>query len=273
MILTSPKIEKHLLMTDTPGLVDTHCHTEYAYCATTVTAQDNIATSKTAGLRGLCLVEHAFQLYFDEGDAWSWKWQTDDDLVQEAWETGRGRMPGYRKFAQGLRDQHNGYVRLGLEVDLRADGSLLLAEEDAQGWDMLIGAIHYIHDLDRDHTTPAKAEKLFLRETERLLKHPIQVLAHPFRFLYHAQVKPSSRLYETITRWLAQSGVAAELNFHWNEPDPRFIEACLSHGVKIALATDSHDIGEVGELSPHINLLQQLGVYERNLPDVLYRPD
>jgi histidinol phosphatase-like PHP family hydrolase len=258
---------------NTLNLIDTHCHTEYAYCATTVAATENIALSKAAGLQGICLVEHAFQLYFDRDDAWSWKWQTDDTLVQKAWKSGRGRMPAYRQFAQGLRDQHNGYVRLGLEVDLRADGSLLLAEEDTQGWNLLVGAVHHIHDFDRDRATQAEAEKLFLRDTERLLVHPIQVLAHPFRFLYHAEIKRPTRLYRTIARWLAASGVAAELNLHWNEPDARFFQECLSLGVKIALATDSHQLEEVGDLSPHLKLLRQIGVCEQDLPAVLYRPD
>jgi histidinol phosphatase-like PHP family hydrolase len=182
-------------------------------------------------------------------------------------------MPQYRKFAQGLRDQHNGYVRLGLEIDLRADGSLLLAEEDRRGWDLLIGSVHYIHDLNRGHTAQAQAEKLFLRDTERLLAHPIQVLAHPFRFLYHAEIKRPRHLYRTVARWLVESNVAAELNFHWNKPDARFIEECLSLGVKIALATDSHKMEEVGNLSPHLELLQQVGVRDEDLPGVCYQPD
>jgi histidinol phosphatase-like PHP family hydrolase len=253
--------------------VDTHCHTEYAYCAIDITAKDNIAVSKTSGLHGLCLVEHTFQLYFDEDDAWSWQWQTDDTLVQQSWRTGRGRMPEYRKFAQGLCDQHDGYVHLGLEIDLRADGSLLLAEEDKRGWDLLIGSVHYIHDLDREHSTRAQTEKLFLRDTERLLSHPIQVLAHPFRFLRRAEIKHPRHLYKTVARWLAESHIAAELNFHWNEPDARFIEECLSLGVKIALATDSHKMKEVGDLSPHLKLFQQIGVSYEDLADVLYQPD
>jgi histidinol phosphatase-like PHP family hydrolase len=253
--------------------VDTHCHTEYAYCATDVTAEDNVAVSKTSGLHGLCLIEHAFQLYFDEDDAWSWRWQTDDALVQKSWQTGRGRMPEYREFAQALRDRHDGFVYLGLELDLRADGSLLLAEEDGRGWDLLVGSVHYIHDFDRDRTTRARAEKLFLRDVQRLLSHPIQVLAHPFRFLRRAEIKCSRHLYRTVARWLAESGVAAELNFHWNEPDARFIEECLSLGVKIALATDSHKMEEVGNLSPHLDLFRQIGVRCEDLSGVLYRPD
>lgn len=264
------QVREHSLKMDTPGLVDVHCHTEYAYCATTVTAEGNIKVARAMGLQGLCLTEHAFQLYFDEDDAWSYRWQTDADLVQKAWETGRGRMPEYRKFVQGLR---NSYVHLGLEVDLRADGSLLLAEEDRQGWDLLVGAIHRIPGFEKGHTAQAEAEKLFLRETERLLAHPLQVLAHPFRFFLRAGLERPIHLYGTIARLLSQSSVAAELNFHGNDPDPRFIEECLSQGVKITLASDSHDLAEVGELSPHVRLLRQVGVRDEELSNVLYRPD
>jgi len=264
------QVREHSLTMDTPGLVDVHCHTEYAYCATTVTAEGNIEVARAMGLQGLCLTEHAFQLYFDEDDAWSYRWQTDVDLVQRAWETGRGRMPEYRKFAQGLR---NGYVHVGLEVDLRADGSLLLAEEDRQGWDLLVGAIHNIPGFEKGHAAQAEAEKLFLRETERLLAHPIQVLAHPFRFFLHVGLKRPTHLYGAVARLLAQSSTAAELNFHGNEPDHRFIEECLSRGVRISLGSDAHDLAEVGELSPHVRMLQQAGVRNEDLPNVLYRPD
>jgi histidinol phosphatase-like PHP family hydrolase len=254
------------------SLVDTHCHTEYAYCSAGVSARRNVEISRKAGLAGLCLVEHSFQLYFDEDEAWSWAWKTDDAMVQRAWASGRGRMPDYRAFVQGLRREYKDFIHLGLELDLLADGSLLLDEADRDGWDLLIGSIHQIHDFDRERETQAQAEKLFLRETERLLAQPIDVLAHPFRFLYHAKFKRPPHLHKTVARWLAQSGVATEINFHWNEPDPRFIEMCLTEGVKLALATDSHKLEEVGDLSRHLRLLEQLGVRDQDLSDVFYRP-
>lgn len=258
--------------TPTYQLTDTHCHTEYAYCATDVSARRNIKISRKAGLGGLCLVEHSFQLYFGEDEAWSWAWKTDDAMVQRAWASGRGRMPDYRTFAEELRQEYGGFVRLGLELDLRADGGLLLDEADRDGWDLLIGSIHRIHDFDRERATQAQAEKLFLRETARLLAQPIDVLAHPFRFLYHAKFKRPPHLHQTVARWLAQSGAATEINFHWNEPDPRFVEMCLVEGVKLALATDAHKLEEVGDLSRHLRLLGQLGVHDEDLPDVLYSP-
>jgi histidinol phosphatase-like PHP family hydrolase len=263
------EVREHALKMDTPGLVDMHCHTEYAYCAEDVAAARNVEISRAMGLHGLCLVEHTFQLYFDPDDAWSYRWQTDDDMVRRAWENGRGRMSAYREFVQSLRD---GYVRLGLEVDLRADGSLLLAEEDRPGWDLLVGAIHRIPGFEEGRTTQAEAEKLFLRDTERMLAHPIQILAHPFRFFVHNKLERPTHLHVTVAEWLARSGVAAEVNFHdGNNPDPCFIEECLSRGVKIALSTDSHNLAEVGELSPHVKVLKQAGVHDEDLPNVLYR--
>jgi histidinol phosphatase-like PHP family hydrolase len=178
-------------------------------------------------------------------------------------------MPEYRAHVRSLRGES---VRAGLEVDLRADGSLLLAEEDREGWDLLVGAVHAIPGVDRASTTQAQAEQLFLREVERLCRQPIQVLAHPFRFFRRAGLECPVHLYGTVADELAQHGVAAEVNFHVNDPDPRFVEACLSRGVRIALATDSHDPAEVGELYPHLRVLREAGVRDRDLVDVLYRP-
>ncbi len=264
--------EEHALRMETPGLVDTHCHTEYAYCAANVNGEINIALSKALGLDGLCLIEHAFQLYFDEDEAWSYRWQTDEALVQQARKMGRGRMPEYRRFAHSLRERHAGFVRVGLEVDLGVGGELLLFPEDRAGWDLLVGAVHAIPAFEKDRTSQAQAEKLFLRQTERLLAQPIHVLAHPFRFFRRAGLERPPQLYEPVAEMLAQSGVAAEVNFHSNEPDPRFVAECLSRGVKIALATDSHTLTEVGELYPHLELLRRVGIQDEELPNVLYRP-
>jgi histidinol phosphatase-like PHP family hydrolase len=271
------QVQEHALRLDTPGLVDVHCHTEYAYCGTTVVAERNVEISRAMGIHGLCLIEHAFQLYFDRDDAWGYRWQTDLDLARRAWATGRGRMPAYRKFAEKLRD---GYVQMGLEVDLRSDGSLLLAEEDREGWDLLVGAIHRIPGFERGRTSPSEFEILFLREIEGLLRQPIQVLGHPFRFFSQSGLESPVHLYGTVADMLSQSGVAAEMNFHGRTTngravettDPHFIEECLSRGVKIALGTDSHELAEVGELAPHLRLLRQIGVRDEELPGVLYRP-
>jgi len=74
-----------------------------------------------------------------------------------------------------------------------------------------------------------------------------------------------------VAELLATYGVAAEVNYHTNEPDPRFFEECLAQGVPIAFGSDAHGLWEIGELTPHLNLLRKI-VPDSEIPNVLYTP-
>ncbi len=255
------RIEPLTLKMEVPGLADVHCHTEYAYCATTVAAAKNIKIAREMGLNQLILTEHAFHLYYESSVAWQAAWQKEADLVDKAFRERTGRMDAYKVFARKLRKENPDFVRLGLEVDVCTNGSLLLADEDREGWDLLIGAVHFIHDFVRGETSQAEAEQLFLRETAALLQNGIQVLAHPFRFFRRERLDMPTHLYERIAEMLAAANVAAEINYHINQPDPRFLRACIDRGVKIALGSDSHDLAEVGEFYPHLKILEAVGIH------------
>ena len=263
------RITEHHLPMDVSGLVDTHCHTEFAYCGTTVNAAACIAVSEALGLAGLCLTEHTFQLYFDSPDAWSWRWQSDAEMVRKAWATRSGRMDAYRAASRAWR---SGFVRLGLEVDLLADGQLLLAPADREGWDLLVGAVHVLPGYVKGQTTQAQTEEIFLRHVEHLLQQPIQVLAHPFRFFRREGLVVPTHLYGPVAELLARHGVAAEVNFHTNQPDPRFYAECAARGARIALSSDSHDLVETGEFTPHLRLLEAAGIGADRWSDMLLCP-
>jgi histidinol phosphatase-like PHP family hydrolase/predicted phosphodiesterase len=260
-------IQEHHLKLDVPGLTDVHCHTQYAYCGTTVSAEKCPKVAQLLGVGQVCLTEHAFHLYFDSTAAWSYRWQTDTGMVREAWRTRAGRMDEYKRFVAGFRGEG---VHLGLEVDLCADGKLLLAPEDAEGWDLLVGAVHAIPRYVRGQTSPAETADLFLRETERLLACPIQVLAHPFRFFLREHMKVPVFLYPIVADLLAKAGVAGEVNFHTNCPEVGFVRECVKRGAKIALGTDAHDLVEAGEFAPHLRLLEEAGIGIDALDAVLY---
>jgi len=246
--------ELHLELDD-ENLVDVHCHTEFAYCGEDVTAEWNIFLSHLLGLSGLCLVEHVFQVYFDNETAWSYRWKHDRDLLEKALAGPHPRMEAYRSLVDRLRSAG---VCAGLEVDLVSGGGLLLADADREGWDLLVGAVHEL--TGPDPRTDAEADRAFLSEVEQLLQHPIDVLAHPFRWFRRANRPRPVHLYGEVAQMLADAGVAAEINFHTNEPDPLFFEECLHRGVKLALGSDSHNRAEVGELYPHTAFLKKLGV-------------
>ena len=264
------EVEEHALAMHYPHLADVHCHTEYAYCATTIDTAAAITLSKNLGLSRHCVVEHAFQLYFDKRYAMSGKWQTEPERVAEVWATPtRSRMRNYRHFAKKLRSP---FVKIGLEIDLYDDGKMLLAPDDAQEglWDILIGAMHFVQDFEPGKTTQQEAEKLFLRDVERLVQFPIKVLAHPFRFFAWSNLETPKHLYPVVADLLADSAVAAEINFHAYQTDPEFIQCCLDRNVKIALASDAHAIQEVGDFAPHVKVLKQAGITPKMFSKVLF---
>ncbi|MEI6210346.1 MAG: metallophosphoesterase [bacterium] len=263
-------VEEHGLRPDVPGLADNHCHTELAYCGTNVTIADGIRLSHALGVETICFTEHSFQLYFEKDAAWSFQWQRDPSLAQAVWATPeRGRMLSFRRLAAGFRSER---VLAGLEVELCADGSLLLAPQDAGGWDLLVGAIHEIPDVTKGVTTLAETEELFLRDIRRLLTHPIHVLAHPFRYFARKGLPKPVHLYPIVADLLAAAHVAAEINFHTHQSDPAFIRQCLARGVQISLASDSHELSEFGEFMPHLRVLAEAGVLPADIPRVLLRP-
>jgi histidinol phosphatase-like PHP family hydrolase len=266
---TRVEVEEFSLALQAPSIIDVHCHTEHAYCGTTVDTAPCIALSQALGVSALCFTEHAFQLYFEKNRAMGFKWQSDPSLADAVWSTPeRGRMAAYRRFAQKLRSP---FVKIGLEVDLFDDGKLLVAPEDLEAdWDIFIGAVHAVQDFVPGQTGQKEAERLFLRDVERLVEHDIDVLAHPFRFFTRYRLEVPTQLYPPVVGLLADSGVAAEVNFHTYQPDPEFIRQCAEKGVKIALASDTHDLSEAGEFWPHVNVLRQAGITPKMFPEVLF---
>ena len=264
------EIDEQSLALPSGALMDSHCHTEHAFCGTTVDTAPVIATAKAMGIGTLCLTEHAFQLYFEKHEAMGFRWQSETERVERAWAApGRGRMAAYRRFAEKLRSP---FVKIGLEVDLYGDGELLIAPEDrAFPWDILVGAIHKIKDYRPGVTTQREAEALFLRDVEQITGTDIHVLAHPFRWFDRHHLQRPKHLYGAVSDLLAENGVAVEVNYHTYSPDPEFVRLCVAKGIPVALASDTHDLAEAGEFWPHLHLLKQAGITSKNMHDVLFK--
>ena len=256
------EIEEIQLAMGLPNLIDVHCHTEYAYCGTTVNTASCIALSQALGVTGLCITEHAFQLYFDKKEAMGFAWQRNPEMAEAVWATPeRKRMAAYKRFAQTLRSP---FVKVGLEVDLYDHGKLLLAPEDAESeWDLLVGAIHLIEDYVPGRTSQKEAERLFLRDVELLTGHPIQVLAHPFRFFSRNRLACPTHLYAAVADLLADTGVAAEELPASNRPG-------FSTRLKVAVALrPTRTSGR--RATGRMQVLKQAGVTPRSFPETLFR--
>jgi histidinol phosphatase-like PHP family hydrolase len=79
-------------------------------------------------------------------------------------------------------------------------------------------------------------------------------------------------LYREVATRLAAVKVAAEINFHTNQPEPAFIRACLDAGTMLTLGSDAHSIEEVGDFHAHLELLREAGLAWNDLARHLYAP-
>ena len=262
VISTRPKLKMDCPVT----LSDVHVHTEFAFCGSGITAKTAIERAKQFGVDRISLTEHADQLYMDY-DTWRMSEViSDPDLHHRMRDEKLDRYAEYRKAVEPLRSSS---VRLGLEVECNSRFEPILLQEDRQGWDILLGGVHWMStDMIQEC---GSRDKTFMRLLDALIDSGVDILAHPFRY-FHANGLPVPRqLFRTIAQLLADEGVAAEVNFHNNVPDDTFIRCCLEENVRIALGSDSHAFHEVGELQLHLDFLRRIGVSDELLPAIIYQ--
>jgi len=248
-----------------PPLVDVHTHTQYAYCGDDVTAEGVIRRARLFGLGGVCLTEHADQLYLTREEHGEHYAVQDNDYWRAPRSERSERMPRYRRDMEPLRSE---FVKLGLEVELDGLGRPGVRPQHLHGWDLLLGAVHWVPG-EAEGITFEAAKRAFMANVSGLLASGIHVLAHPFRFFRRNGLPRPVDLYRPVARMLAERGVAAEINFHTNEPDPEFFATCIEEGVKIALGSDAHALREVADFQPHFALLQQ-AAGRREVAGLLY---
>ena len=78
-----------------------------------------------------------------------------------------------------------------------------------------------------------------------------------------------------IAALLHEHNVAAEINFHIQETSPEFVKTCVDAGVKFVFGSDSHNLYEVGEFYPHLELMRRCGYSNSDLTEIMadVRPD
>lgn len=251
-----------LRVADVP-IIDCHAHTEYAYCGRGMSAELTVSRAREFGLAGICLTEHAPQLYMTADDFWEGKHVRSARI----WRKAGGRMEEFRQRILPLRD---GFVRVGLEVELDADGVLTIRDEDRDWPEVLVGAIHFLKE-DLHKLDDAQLASVFMRDCRRLCRAGIDVLAHPWRLFQRANRPTPTHLYGELAALLAETRVAAEINYHTNFNDPAFIAECIRLGVKIATGSDGHAPWEAGGFTAHVETLRH-AAGRQDIADLLWRP-
>jgi histidinol phosphatase-like PHP family hydrolase/predicted phosphodiesterase len=243
-------------------LIDTHLHTQMAYCSDNMDVETSIQLARDFGLAGLCITEHSGQLYFGREEYWS---KACLRSGMSAATPANNRMGQYLAFKAAFGKEN---VRFGLEADCDYQGNLLIAGGDRAHFDHIVGALHGLPGAPDD---PAKAHRVhddFLFLVEKILQQGVVSLAHPFRVFRRSGLPLPEALFLPTAKLLKQYGVAAELNFHTHLPPVAFVRMCLDLGIKFTLASDAHDLSEIGDFAYHIDLLKQAG-FDGDFGDVM----
>ena len=254
---------RQLHLSDAPPLWDTHAHTEFAYCGRGISAAQQIDRAQTFGLSGLCLVEHAPQLYCCADDFWAARHIRETGC----WRKEAGRIAEFRAAMEPLRGPG---VRIGMEVEADADGELTIRDEDRQWVDLLVGAVHWL-PREAEGMSPGEFAAEFMKTCEALLVGGVHVLAHPLRIVRAWKFVPDAQIHRDLADLLAAHGAAAEINMHINRPDASFFAECIQRGVKITFGSDAHQIYESAAFHPNLDLLRRAAGRD-DIADLLYYP-
>ena len=136
-----------------------------------------------------------------------------------------------------------GGVRLlaGIECDIRADGSLDLADDCLAALDLVVASIHSAFNQDRQQMT---ARLL------RAIEHPyVDVIGHPTgRLILKREPYPFD--LDAVVDAAARHGVALEINGHVDRLDLNDVHAKLARdrGVPLVVSSDAHSRHALGVL-------------------------
>ena len=131
------------------------------------------------------------------------------------------------------------HVLAGVEVDIRADGSLDLPHEVLSELDIVIAAVH--------SAMHQSQEKMTRRVLQAVEDPDVDVLAHPTCRLIAGR-EPVAIDLEAILRAAARNDKIVEINAMPDRLDLKDIHALRARdlGVKLAIGTDAHSIAHLG---------------------------
>jgi histidinol phosphatase-like PHP family hydrolase/predicted phosphodiesterase len=243
--------EHALAMPEEFALVDTHVHTPLAYCGENLDIRQSIEIAQATGLAGTIFTEHSGHLRFDAAGY--------GRCAATGLAAAQPRLRRTETYFGLLQASGIPRSRWGMEIDAGWDGSGIVDPADEANVAFRIGAMHSMRSLNGPERHPEQAAEEFLHILPRFLANGYNALAHPFRVFRRGGVPTPPDVVEPTVRLLKEHNTAAEINFHTNEPSVEFVRLCLEQGVKLTFGSDAHNLYEVGEFYPHLNLLREAG--------------
>jgi len=131
------------------------------------------------------------------------------------------------------------HILSGIEVDIRADGSLDLPHEILSELDIVIAAVH---------SAMRQSEEKMTRRVINAIENPdVDIIAHPTCRLI-GEREPVAIDLEAVFQRAAMHNKIVEINAMPDRLDLKDIHAFRARdlGVKLAIGTDTHSIADMG---------------------------
>jgi len=211
------KVPKLVELADIKG--DLHVHTDWSDGRDSIEAMAQ--AGKALGYQYLAITDHSAGRGIAHG-------LSDERLRQQIEE-----IKQLNKQLKGIR------LFTGMEVDIRADGSIDLPEELLADLDIVIAAIHSAMNQSQEQIT---------RRILGAMENPhIDVIAHPTCRLL-GEREPVAVDMEAVFRAAAKYDKALEINAMPNRLDLKDIHVYRARelGVKLIMGTDAHSTAQLG---------------------------
>jgi DNA polymerase (family X) len=194
---------------------DLHAHTDWSDGRGTL--EEMVAAARALGRRYLAICDHARRLR-------------------------EGRLERQAEEIAALNDSVSGIrVLSGVEVDIRADGSVDLSDEDLAARDWVMASIHSGFDKPREELT---------KRIAAAMEHPhVDCIGHPTGRKINRRDAYDLDL-EALLERAVETGTFLEIN---SQPDrldliDTHARAAAEAGVMIVVSTDAHRVHELGYL-------------------------
>jgi len=150
----------------------------------------------------------------------------------------------------------------GIEVDIRADGSLDLSHEILSQLDIVIAAVH---------SAMNQSEETMTKRVLSAIENPdVDIIAHPTCRLL-GEREPIAMDMETIFHAAARNNKILEINAMPDRLDLKDIHAFRARdlGVKLAIDTDSHSITHLGFMRFGVGVARRAWCEPQNILNTL----
>jgi len=218
---------------------DLQCHTDWSDGQNTLQSMAEAAAN--SGLEYLLITDHSFGLGVAKG-------LSGTELKNQA------------TRIDELNEKYEGKFRLlkGVEVEIKADGSLDLREEILSELDIVVAAVHSSLGQGRGKIT----ERL-LKAVENPLVH---VIAHPTgRFLNSREEADVD--WDALFTAAAENGTLLEINANPRRLDlpDRLIRRALKLGCRFVISTDAHSSEELDYMRFGVGMARRGGLSSKEI--------